>query len=90
LKMLESIGAFRQVSKLDDFLLACEADSKGRLGYELRDYPQADWLRKVYQVASSVNAKKFVEQGLKGKQIGEAVTKERIYLIQGLKKQRDS
>jgi len=90
LKMLESIGAFRQVSKLDDFLLACEADSKGRLGYELRDYPQADWLRKVYQVASSVNAKKFVEEGLKGKQIGEAVTKERIYLIQGLKKQRDS
>jgi len=88
LKLLESIGAFRQASKLDDFLLACEADSKGRLGYEARDYPQANWLRDVYQVASSVSAKEFVEQGLKGKQIGEAITKERINLIQGLKKQR--
>jgi len=89
LKLLESIGAFRQGSQLDGFLLACEADSKGRLGYEMRDYPQAKWLRDVYQVAKNVNAKEFVEQGLKGKQIGEAVAKERIQLIQALKKQRD-
>jgi len=89
LKLLESIGAFRQVSKLDGFLLACEADSKGRLGYEARDYPQAKWLRDVYNVANNVNAKEFVEQGLKGKQIGEAVAKERIKLIQTLKRQRE-
>ena len=89
LKLLESIGAFRQVSKLDGFLLACEADSKGRLGYEARDYSQAKWLRDVYNVANNVNAKEFVEQGLKGKQIGEAVAKERIKLIQALKRQRD-
>ncbi|MEW5008748.1 MAG: multifunctional CCA addition/repair protein [Cycloclasticus sp.] len=88
LKVLESIGAFRQTSKLDDFLLACEADSKGRLGYETREYPQAEWLRDVYRVANNVSAKEFVEQGLKGKQIGEAISKERLRLIQALKGQR--
>ncbi|MEW5057366.1 MAG: multifunctional CCA addition/repair protein [Cycloclasticus sp.] len=88
LKVLESIGAFRQASKLDDFLLACEADSKGRLGYETREYPQAEWLRDVYRVANNVSAKEFVEQGLKGKQIGEAISKERLRLIQALKGQR--
>ncbi|OUR82119.1 multifunctional CCA tRNA nucleotidyl transferase/2'3'-cyclic phosphodiesterase/2'nucleotidase/phosphatase [Cycloclasticus sp. 46_120_T64] len=88
LKVLESIGAFRQTSKLDDFLLACEADSKGRLGYETREYPQAEWLRDVYRVANNVSAKEFVEQGLKGKQIGEAISRERLRLIQALKDQR--
>ncbi|MEW5011012.1 MAG: multifunctional CCA addition/repair protein [Cycloclasticus sp.] len=88
LKVLESIGAFRQASKLDDFLLACEADSKGRLGYETREYPQAEWLKDVYRVANNVSAKEFVEQGLKGKHIGEAISKERLRLIQALKDQR--
>ena len=88
LKVLESIGAFRQASKLDDFLLACEADSKGRLGFETREYPQAEWLKDVYRVANNVSAKEFVEQGLKGKQIGEAISKERLRLIQALKDQR--
>ena len=88
LKLLEAIGSFRQTSKLDDFLLACEADSKGRLGYETRAYPQADWLKEVYKVTRYVDAKEFVEQGLKGKDIGEAITNERIRLIQALKNQR--
>ncbi|MEY8194559.1 MAG: multifunctional CCA addition/repair protein [Cycloclasticus sp.] len=88
LKVLESIGAFRQASKLDDFLLACEADSKGRLGFETREYPQAEWLRDVFRVANNVSAKEFVEQGLKGKHIGEAISKERLRLIQALKDQR--
>ena len=88
LKLLEAIGSFRQASKLDDFLLACEADSKGRLGYETRAYPQADWLKEVYKVTRYVDAKEFVEQGLKGKDIGEAITNERIRLIQALKNQR--
>ncbi len=88
LKVLESIGAFRQASKLDDFLLACEADSKGRLGFETREYPQAEWLKDVYRVANNVSAKEFVEQGLKGKHIGEAISKERLRLIQALKDQR--
>jgi len=88
LKLLEAIGSFRQTSKLDDFLLACEADSKGRLGYETRAYPQADWLKEVYKVTRYVDAKEFVEQGLKGKDIGKAITNERIRLIQALKNQR--
>lgn len=88
LKVLESIGAFRQASKLDDFLLACEADSKGRLGFETREYPQAEWLKDVYRVANNVSAKEFVEQGLKGKHIGEAISKERLRLIQALKDRR--
>ena len=85
LKLLEAIGAFRQASKLDGFLLACEADSKGRLGYEGNAYPQAEWIKEVYSAASAVNAKEFITQGLQGKQIGEAIKARRIKVIDTLK-----
>lgn len=88
LKMLEAVGAFRQASKLDGFLLACEADSKGRLGCEGKTYPQAEWIKEAYSAASAVSAKEFIKQGLQGKQIGEAITARRIRVIEVLKKAR--
>lgn len=86
LRLLESVGAFRQGEKLELFLLACAADSKGRLGLENNNYPQADWLRKVYAVANKVKAKEFIEQDISGKQIGLEINKKRIESIALLKK----
>jgi len=57
LKLLVAVGAFRQASQLDGFLLACEADSKGRLGFEGKTYPQADWIKGAYSAANAVSAK---------------------------------
>ena len=37
------------------FLLACEADSRGRTGFEDKEYPQADFLRDALVAANSVN-----------------------------------
>ena len=78
LKLLEGLDLFRRESRLAPFLLACEADARGRLGLEDRPYPQAAFLREAYRVAAAVTAKPFVQAGLKGKQIAEAVTRERI------------
>ncbi|ORU93701.1 MAG: multifunctional CCA tRNA nucleotidyl transferase/2'3'-cyclic phosphodiesterase/2'nucleotidase/phosphatase [Cycloclasticus sp. symbiont of Poecilosclerida sp. N] len=86
LDLLESLGAFRHRQKLESFLLACEADSKGRLGLEGRAYPQADYIRQVYEAVNTVDAKEFAKQGLEGKQIGEAVYAKRKVIIEGLKK----
>jgi len=86
--LLESIGAFRQVEKLDDFLLACEADSRGRLGLEENEYPQAAWLKAAYLVANKVNAKEFIEQGFSGAEIGKAISSKRIEVIRLLKEER--
>lgn len=86
LKMLDSIGAFRQAEKLDLFLLACEADSKGRLGLEHGDYPQADRVRRAFLAVKGVTANEFVEQGLTGKKIGEAVFNQRVDIIAKLDK----
>lgn len=56
LKLLESLDAIRRPERLDKFLLACEADARGRTGLEDRDYPQRQYLLKALQAATSIDA----------------------------------
>lgn len=55
LELLELTDAFRRPERFQKFLLACEADARGR-GARLRTapYPQADWLRGALAAAGSV------------------------------------
>ncbi len=43
--MLAVLGAFKQTNTLPEFLLACEADAKGRTGFENTPYPQAELIK---------------------------------------------
>ena len=86
LKMLDSIGAFRQAEKVDLFLMACEADSKGRLGFECSDYPQADLVKRAFIAVKGVTANEFIDQGMTGKKIGDAIFNKRVEIIAKLNK----
>lgn len=76
--MLQSIGAFKPVNKLDDFLLACEADAKGRTGFEQRPYPQAEFIRSALTVINEVDMQEILETKLQGSEIGIALRLSRI------------
>ncbi|KAG9607995.1 hypothetical protein KCV01_g4724, partial [Aureobasidium melanogenum] len=73
LKLLEDVGSLRRPERLETFLLACMADKRGRLGSDDADYPQADYLRACRDAAAAVTSKPFVDQGLQGPAIGEAM-----------------
>ncbi|URX63435.1 multifunctional CCA addition/repair protein [Luteibacter anthropi] len=75
LRLLESLGALRRPERLDTVLLACTADKRGRLGSDDADYPQADYLRACREAAAAITSKPFVDQGLEGPAIGEAMKK---------------
>jgi tRNA nucleotidyltransferase (CCA-adding enzyme) len=45
LKVLNRVDAFRRPERFEKFLLACEADWRGRTGFENRPYPQAAFKR---------------------------------------------
>ena len=47
LKLIEALDGFRRPERVQKFILACEADAKGRTGLEARDYPQSDYLTTV-------------------------------------------
>lgn len=75
LKLFKNVDAFRKPERFEQFLTACEADARGRKGYEDRPYPQAELLRVAFKAATEVDAKKLVDSGLQGKQIAEELHK---------------
>ena len=81
LKTLDSLDAFRRPERFELFLLACEADSRGRTGFENTHFEQAEIYRKVFNAAKAINAKELVALGLKGKEIKEELNKQRIQAI---------
>jgi tRNA nucleotidyltransferase (CCA-adding enzyme) len=81
LERLERLDAFRRPERLTPFLLACEADKRGRLGHAEDAYPQAGYLRAAHAAARAVTAEPLLRQGLTGTAIGEAIRKARIEAI---------
>ena len=55
-RVLEKTDAFRRPDRFERFLLACEADARGRTGFEHREYLQAAYFRAVFAAASGVDA----------------------------------
>ena len=81
LRLFEALDAFRRPERLSPFLLACEADKRGRLGFADAPYPQADFLRAAFAAAAAIEAEPFVAQGLRGPDIGEAMREARARAI---------
>ncbi len=83
--MLQAIGAFKPDNRLEEFVLACEADARGRAGFEDRFYPQAEYVREAARVAATVDTCSVLHSGLKGGQIGEAIRNLRIAAVNNFK-----
>jgi tRNA nucleotidyltransferase (CCA-adding enzyme) len=85
LKLLNKTDALRRPDRFESFLLACEADARGRLGLEQRDYPQANYLRRALAVAQGVSAAQFKDSGVSGRELGEAIASERTRLLEAMR-----
>jgi tRNA nucleotidyltransferase (CCA-adding enzyme) len=55
-RLLERCDALRKPERFAEALRACEADARGRLGFEDRDYPQTARLLEALDAASSIDA----------------------------------
>ena len=81
LRLLERCDAIRKPGRFEEALLACECDARGRLGFEDVAYPQRQRLSGALQAALAVEtapvAQAAAQRGLKGKAIGDAVSKAR-------------
>ncbi|WP_300618242.1 multifunctional CCA addition/repair protein [Dokdonella sp.] len=86
LELIERLDAFRRPERLKRFLLACEADKRGRLGSSEAAYPQAAFLLAARAAAAAVDARPFVENGLAGPKLGEAIRAGRVRAIAGVER----
>ena len=87
LKMFDQLDIWRKPQEFDFFLIACKSDFLGRLGFDNRPYPQEQYLQAAVKAAREVTAKAFVEQGLKGPAIKEAMAEARLEAIKVVKRQ---
>ena len=85
LELLKGIGALKSSDKLEDFILCCEADARGRTGFEDRDYPSADYLRAALSKANDISIADLVKSGIEGAEIGRQLSLRRIACIAELK-----
>ena len=83
--MLQAIGAFKADNHLQDFLLACEADARGRTGFEHVAYPQADYIKMAAQTALAVDTRQVLNADVQGPQIGEAIQRLRSQAVNTFK-----
>jgi tRNA nucleotidyltransferase (CCA-adding enzyme) len=84
LELLENLDAFRRPARLQQFLLACEADMRGRKGFEQRPYPQAAYLQNARELAASIKPDASVIKQLSGEKIAEHLRRARIQALEQL------
>ncbi|MFN2381205.1 MAG: multifunctional CCA addition/repair protein [Guyparkeria sp.] len=82
--LLDELDALRRPERFEDILTVCHADSRGKPGKESADYPEGDWLRRVRETVAGISPQPLLEQGIKGKALGEALKRERIRALADL------
>ncbi len=85
LEFLEQLDALRRPQRFEQFLLACEADARGRTGFEERRYEQADYLRTARGIIAAVKPTAEMTANKTGLQIAEALRNARITALETLK-----
>ena len=81
LELMGRFDAFRRPERVARIALCCEADKRGRLGFEDSDYPQGELLKRVHGAALAVQARDLDLTHLKGPAIGDALNRARVQAI---------
>jgi tRNA nucleotidyltransferase (CCA-adding enzyme) len=85
LELLENTDALRRPERFESFLLACEADARGRTGLEDRSYPQGDYLRTALAAARRCVPTAEETSTLTGPEIAERLRTRRLEAIKSLR-----
>ncbi len=80
--LFDRIDAWRKPQRVEQIALTSEADARGRTGFENHAYPQGDFLREAFKIASDVPTKEVVASGFKGVEVREELTRRRIAAIE--------
>jgi tRNA nucleotidyltransferase (CCA-adding enzyme) len=84
LELLEACDAMRRPDRFRELLLAFEADYRGRGGWRLRPYPQAERLGRALAVALATTLDDADREGLPGDQIGVLLRRRRLAALRQL------
>jgi tRNA nucleotidyltransferase (CCA-adding enzyme) len=81
LEFLVELDAIRQPARFKDFLKACEADLRGRTGFENCETHASELMLKVLEAASSVDAGAVASEHIESEKIKVAVFEARLKAV---------
>ncbi|MCL1120701.1 multifunctional CCA addition/repair protein [Shewanella seohaensis] len=85
IKLFDKADFWRKPERLEQLLLACIADMRGRTGFEHHAYPQGDYLSACFLAANTVDVKAIIAAGFQGAQIKQALNSKRIEVVEQVK-----
>lgn len=80
-KTLEYLDAFRRPERFELFLLACEADARGRTGLENIPYPQREYMQRAFAAARDIDIQTLITQGFTGEVLGNKIHQARVAAV---------
>lgn len=86
-KTLEKLDAFRRPERFEQFLVTCEADFKGRLGWENKHYPQRKQFSQLREAASTIDTKTIVQNCQNPADIAQQIYRARVQAVKEEKQQ---
>ena len=89
LKVIEALDSFRRPKRFEQYLLASEADFRGRPGYEDVPMPEIDLFKQCFSAAQAIEVQPLIEQGLQGQEIADELRKQRIDAITQVRENAD-
>ncbi len=75
LDLFQSLDAFRRPQRFQQWLFACEADSRGRTGFEDQQPEQTDLIQHAFDAAARVDITPATRSGLAGPAIAEEISR---------------
>ncbi|AGH38492.1 Multifunctional CCA protein [Bibersteinia trehalosi USDA-ARS-USMARC-188] len=89
IKLFNKLDVWRKPERFFDYLLVCEADSKGRLGFEDRPYPQAERAKSYYHAAMQVDVQQVIQDGFEKQAIRQELDRRRMLAIRQTKAENE-
>ncbi|MFQ3175655.1 MAG: tRNA nucleotidyltransferase (CCA-adding enzyme) [Psychromonas sp.] len=83
--LMNQNDAWRKPERFEQMLQCCVADSKGRTGFENKDYPSAEYIWRAFQAAQLVDVQPIIQQGYKGAEIKAQLQNARIRVVEQYK-----
>lgn len=83
--LFNRFDVWRKPQRFQEFLQVCLADTRGRTGFENKDYPQIDYINQLLQAANEVDVQQVIADGFEKQAIRNELTKRRILAVKQAK-----
>lgn len=83
--LFNRFDVWRKSQRFQEFLQVCLADTRGRTGFENKDYPQIDYINQLLHAANEVDVQQVIADGFEKQAIKNELTKRRILAVKQTK-----